>query len=264
MCIRWAGDWTCSDATCTTSRPLMSYLDAVARYAAAEPDVAVDPRRRMGHGCVRRRHAPRRSRSTPWCPIGPPTFRTATATARGSTRCAMKVGGHHQRHARSGRRRIERDETGRPTGTLHEGAADLVERARPRAHRRRALPKGCGKGQAYLHSLGITAWQDAIVETERRREQLRRLRCVRAPRASLTARVVGALWWDRHRGLEQIDDLLAMRERGRARSVRGDQRQDHAGRRLRELHRRRARAIPRCLGAPPRRTAGISFVDPSC
>ena len=32
----------------------------------------------------------------------------------------------------------------------------------------------------------------------------------------LTARVVGALWWDRDRGAEQIDDLVALRERGRA------------------------------------------------
>ena len=32
----------------------------------------------------------------------------------------------------------------------------------------------------------------------------------------LTARVVGALWWDRDRGAEQIDELVALRERGRA------------------------------------------------
>lgn len=32
---------------------------------------------------------------------------------------------------------------------------------------------------------------------------------------SLTARVVGALWWDRHRGLEQIEEFLARREAGR-------------------------------------------------
>jgi predicted amidohydrolase YtcJ len=30
----------------------------------------------------------------------------------------------------------------------------------------------------------------------------------------LTARVVGALWWDRHRGVEQIEDLREMREWG--------------------------------------------------
>ena len=29
-----------------------------------------------------------------------------------------------------------------------------------------------------------------------------------AESGELTARVVGALWWDRHRGLEQIDELL--------------------------------------------------------
>ncbi len=39
---------------------------------------------------------------------------------------------------------------------------------------------------------------------------------------TLTARVVGALWWDRSRGAEQIPDLLAMRERlttGRVRAT---------------------------------------------
>src|SRR5207247_1887412 len=37
-----------------------------------------------------------------------------------------------------------------------------------------------------------------------------------ADKGELTARVVGALWWDRLRGLEQIDDLVALRERGSA------------------------------------------------
>ena len=33
-----------------------------------------------------------------------------------------------------------------------------------------------------------------------------------ADRATLTGRVVGALWWDRTRGLEQIEDLVAVRD----------------------------------------------------
>jgi hypothetical protein len=38
--------------------------------------------------------------------------------------------------------------------------------------------------------------------------------CSLAASDQLKAKVVGSLWWDRHRGLEQIDDLLAQRESG--------------------------------------------------
>ena len=58
--------------------------------------------------------------------------------------------------------RIERDEDGRPYRQLHEGATSLVARspARPPA---RTTTRRCSTGQAYLHSLGVTGWQDAIV-----------------------------------------------------------------------------------------------------
>src|SRR5207247_10901818 len=59
--------------------------------------------------------------------------------------------------------RVERDADGSPSGTLHEGAmrfvGDLVPPARPDV-----VARGLVEGQAYLHALGITAWQDAIVE----------------------------------------------------------------------------------------------------
>ena len=58
--------------------------------------------------------------------------------------------------------RIERDADGNPSGTLHEGATALVSRHLPRttgADYYAALLAG----QAYLHSLGVTSWQDAIV-----------------------------------------------------------------------------------------------------
>jgi predicted amidohydrolase YtcJ len=69
-------------------------------------------------------------------------------------------------------------------------------------------------GQEYLHSLGITAWQDAIVQSDADFDNYSAY--VRASRdGSLTGRVVGALWWDRHRGLEQIPELIAKREAAR-------------------------------------------------
>lgn len=108
--------------------------------------------------------------------------------------------------------RIERTGGGEPSGTLHEGAGDAVERLAPHPTLQERC-EGLLKGQEYLHSLGITAWQDAIIGTFGWADNLDAyLRA--AGDGTLTARVVGALWWDRNRGMEQVEDLLAERERG--------------------------------------------------
>jgi predicted amidohydrolase YtcJ len=110
--------------------------------------------------------------------------------------------------------RIERDAGGEPTGTLHEGAMKLVSDVAPRPTDEE-MYAGLTAGQAYMHALGITAWQDAIVEATGNANNFDAY--LRAGiGGDLTARVVGALWWDRHRGLEQIEDLVALRERGTA------------------------------------------------
>jgi predicted amidohydrolase YtcJ len=110
--------------------------------------------------------------------------------------------------------RIERDDHGRPAGTLHDGAMRLVADEVPPASPAE-LTAGLLAAQAHLNSLGITRFQDACVgsagelgipdvfDTYRRA----------ADDGLLSCQVVGALWWDRHRGLDQIDDLLARRER---------------------------------------------------
>jgi predicted amidohydrolase YtcJ len=110
--------------------------------------------------------------------------------------------------------RIERDASGDPSGTLHEGAADLVGRIAPQPTPDEVY-EGLLEGQRYLHSLGITAWQDAIVSTGSWMDNYSAyLRA--AEGGELTARVVGSLWWERDRGAEQIDELLDLRERGRS------------------------------------------------
>src|SRR3989442_13422506 len=58
--------------------------------------------------------------------------------------------------------RIERDESGRPTGALHDGAMRLVA-ARVPPPSAAELAAGLLAGQAHLHSLGITSFQDACV-----------------------------------------------------------------------------------------------------
>jgi hypothetical protein len=107
---------------------------------------------------------------------------------------------------------IVRTASGEVWGTLHEGALHLVERLLPEDTDDDWIA-GLRVAQEYLHSLGITGWQDAIVGIDaayRTFEPYLRF----ARDGELTARVIGALWWNRYRGGEQIDDLLAARERG--------------------------------------------------
>ncbi len=106
--------------------------------------------------------------------------------------------------------RIERDAGGTPVGTLQEGAMGLVERVVPRVSLERQVA-GIAEGQRYLHSLGITGWQEAIVgdyavipdcfdaylEAERR--------------GVLLSRVVGAQWWQRGAGIGQLDGMIERR-----------------------------------------------------
>jgi predicted amidohydrolase YtcJ len=106
--------------------------------------------------------------------------------------------------------RIERTPDGSPQGTLHEGAMSLVDRLAPQPTAAEWL-EGLRTAQSYLHSLGITAWQDAIVGGS---YDTFDVYVQAAASGMLSARVVGALWWDRHRGAEQIQGLLESRANG--------------------------------------------------
>jgi hypothetical protein len=108
--------------------------------------------------------------------------------------------------------RIDRDQNGTPTGTLHEGAVALVGRLLPPTSDR-GLDEALLLAQDYLHSLGITAWQDAIVgDYAGHRDPSGAYRRL-DDEGRLTARVVGALWWDRGRGADQVVDLQDRRAR---------------------------------------------------
>jgi predicted amidohydrolase YtcJ len=106
--------------------------------------------------------------------------------------------------------RIERGWDGEPTGVLHESAMRLVEDMVPPTdvgELRRALLLA----QTYLHSLGVTAWQDAwvgsgpsMVDSYDTYRQL-------DSHGLLTARVVGALWWQRDGDSDQLPGLIERR-----------------------------------------------------
>ncbi|MFF1828512.1 amidohydrolase [Paenarthrobacter sp. NPDC058040] len=99
---------------------------------------------------------------------------------------------------------IARDGAGKATGMLIEHAADLVSALIPdpdQQHIRRALLAA----QSYLHSLGVTAWQDAAVGQALGMPDSYGHYLSLESDGLLTATVTGALWWQRDLGLEQIE-----------------------------------------------------------
>jgi predicted amidohydrolase YtcJ len=105
--------------------------------------------------------------------------------------------------------RIDRDGDGNPVGALQEGAMALV--AVPQTTPRERA-EGLLRAQRLLHALGITAWQDAMLCASNGYADVSDAYRKAAENHQLTATVVGALWWDRDKGAEQIADLEAKRE----------------------------------------------------
>ena len=107
---------------------------------------------------------------------------------------------------------INRDADGEPVGCLQEGAASLVGRLVPPVTHD-DLVAGLMRAQRLLHSRGITAWQDAWLGGSDGFPDPSEAYLAAATDGSLTATVVGALWWDRGRGADQIPDLVDRRDR---------------------------------------------------
>ncbi len=186
------------------------YLDAIATYAAAHPDAEWI----LGGGWAMPAFpggtptAADLDRVVPDRPVFLPNrdHHGAWVNSR-----ALELAGLDEHTPDPPDGRIERDDRGRPTGTLHEGATSLVSRHLPRPttdDQRAALLAG----QAYLHSVGVTAWQDAIVGAYSGIDDPGSTYTAAAAGGDLRSHVVGALWWERDRGTEQLGDLVARRE----------------------------------------------------
>ena len=106
--------------------------------------------------------------------------------------------------------RIDRDPDGSPAGALQEGAMALVPVPEATPADRLA---GLLRAQTWLHSLGITAWQDAMVCATNGYPDVSDAYLTAARDGLLTASVVGALWWDRDRDESQIPELVAKRDK---------------------------------------------------
>lgn len=163
-----------------------------------------------------------------WFPGGTPDRRTLDQVTQGrpaylsnrdghgawaSTR-ALELAGLHAGTPDPADGRIEREGDGTPQGTLHEGAADLVGRLVPALNLQDRLA-GLLLAQQHLHARGVTAWQDAIVGEYLGSADPLPVYLAAAASGQLTARVQGALWWDRGRGGEQLPDILTRREQAR-------------------------------------------------
>jgi len=183
-----------------------SYLDIVAAYAAAHPDEPWI----VGGGWAMESFPgglPRKEDLDAIVPDRPVFLFNKDVHGAWVNSRALELGGITRDTADPSDGRIERDADGGATGCLHEGAAysfnDHVVPAPGNAEWESSILEA----QRHLHGLGVTGWQDAWV-TPATLEAYRSL----AADGRLTGRVVGALWWDRHRGLEQIADLQAQRE----------------------------------------------------
>lgn len=128
---------------------------------------------------------------------------------------ALEIAGFDARTPDPPDGRFERDEDGSLQGTVHEGAADLVGAFVPKPTFQERVA-GLLLAQRHMHERGVTGWQDAIVGAYLGSQDPLPVYLAAAASGELTARVRGALWWERSRGAEQLDDLRGRREAGQA------------------------------------------------
>ncbi len=189
------------------------YLEAIARYVAAHPDDEWI----LGGGWQMSAFpggTPTAAVLDTVIPDRPAFFPNRDGHGAWVNSAALRLAGIDRDTPDPADGRIERDADGTPSGTLHEGAMGLVNRLLPEEPLER-LTEALLVGQRYLHSHGITAWQDAIVGSYGDAGDPGPAYLKAAADGTLTARVVGAIWWDRTKGLEQIPSLLERRERYR-------------------------------------------------
>ncbi|MER5637945.1 amidohydrolase [Kitasatospora sp. NPDC002227] len=194
-------------------RSIDGYLATVARYAAGHPDAEWI----CGGGWsmdVFPDGIPTRAMLDAIVPDRPVLLTNRDGHGAWVNSRALELAGVDRRTPDPADGRIERESDGNPIGTLQEGAMDLVARHVPVATPAEARA-GLIAAQEYLFSLGVTAWQDAMIGTFPGNPDNFPVYVEAAREGILKARVVGALWWDRRRGTEQIPDLVERRLHGR-------------------------------------------------
>jgi predicted amidohydrolase YtcJ len=183
------------------------YAATVARYAAAHPDAGWV----LGGGWVMDAfgtEGPRLAALDAVVADRPVLLESTDGHSAWVNSRALELAGITRATPDPPRGRIERDAAGEPTGALHEAAMSLVADHAPRPDQAE-WEAAIERGQAHLHRLGITAWQDAAVDPE----MLAAYRAV-AERGRLSGRAVTALRWAPDQGLEQLPGLVERRQQG--------------------------------------------------
>jgi predicted amidohydrolase YtcJ len=181
-----------------------AYVDAIAAHAAAHPELDWI----QGEGWYMAAFpggTPRREDLDRAVPDRPAFFFNRDGHGAWVNSRALALAGIDRDTPDPASGRIERDPDGTPSGTLHEGATELVERLVPEPGEEDIL-RGLTMAQSYLHSLGITAWQDASVSAQ----DLAAYRTF-AERGLLTGRAVAAQRWSDERGTDQIGEMIEAR-----------------------------------------------------
>jgi predicted amidohydrolase YtcJ len=183
------------------------YLDRIAAHAAAHPDDAWI----VGGGWYTPLfgdHGPHRRQLDAAVPDRPVYLMNTDTHAAWVNTKALELAGITADTPDPWDGYFVRDAEG-PTGCLQEGTAYTFWSDHVPADSTEDWMASVRVAQEFLHALGITAWQDAWV----RPDLLAGYRAL-DDAGELTARVVTALWWDRHRGMEQIDELVEQRDWG--------------------------------------------------
>lgn len=185
-------------------------LATIARYAAENPDAEWI----LGGGWSMDHFpggAPLRGTLDAIVPDRPVLLASRDHHSAWANTAAMRAAGVDAATADPADGRIEREADGFPAGTFHEGAADLFADARPAISEDLAYA-GLLRAQDDLIAQGITGWQDALVG------DLPGIPGGLAPyrralaEGTLKAHVVGAQWWERAAGIEQLDDMIRTRD----------------------------------------------------
>jgi predicted amidohydrolase YtcJ len=195
----------------TEAHSRQDYLDIVARYARAHPDAAWI----TGGGWsmdVFPGGVPTKEELDRVVPDRPVLLFNRDHHGAWANSVALERAGIDARTPDPIDGRIERDAKGEPVGMLQEGASDLVGRHIPKLTTEE-IAAGILEGQRYLHSFGITAWQEAIVGESPVVGDCFDAFIALDRAGSLTGKVVGAQWWARGADEALIQTLLDRREK---------------------------------------------------
>lgn len=189
---------------------LADYRKAISGYAGRHPD-APWIRGAGWYGDVFPGGFPDRAELDALVPDRPAILISHDAHGAWANSQALRLAGIDRQRPDPDGGRIMRDAEGEPTGMLLESAAELVTRLLPTPGAAE-LEQALLQAQSYLHSRGITAWQDAAVGDALGIPDTFGTYCSLAERGLLTARVTGALWWQSEAGLDQIAGMVERRK----------------------------------------------------